>query len=60
MQKKIMIDNVVTANETGGWRRGHTILSTASEDEDHIAFNNDHVKHDMSDDLNENEGKQQK
>ena len=41
-------DSVVTANETGGWHRGGTVLSTASEDEDHIAFNNDHVKHDMN------------
>ena len=30
-------------------------ISAASEDEDHIAFNNDHVKHDMNDDLKENE-----
>ena len=51
----ILSDCVVTANETGGWHRGRTILSTASEDEDHIAFNNDHVKHDMNDDPNENE-----
>ena len=51
----ILSDSVVTANETGGWHRGRTILSTASEDEDHIAFNNDHVKHDMNDDPNENE-----
>ena len=27
---------------------------TASEDEDHIAFNDDHVKHDMNDGPNEN------
>ena len=46
-----MSDSVVTANETGGWHRVRSILSTASEDEDHIAFNNDHIKHDM----NENE-----
>ena len=51
----IMSDSVVTANETGGWHRGRTILSTASEDEDHIAFNNDHIKHDMNDDPKENE-----
>ena len=51
----ILSDSVVTANETGGWHRGRTIFSTASEDEDHIAFNNDHVKHDMNDDPNENE-----
>ena len=35
----IMSDSVVTANETGGWHRGRTKLSTSSEDEDHIAFN---------------------
>ena len=51
----VMSDSVVTTNETGGWHRGRTILSTASEDEDHIAFNNNHVKHDMNDDPNENE-----
>ena len=45
----IMGDSVMTANETGGWHRGRAILSAASEDEDHIAFNNDHVKHDMND-----------
>ena len=28
---------------------------SASEDEDHVAFNNDRVKHDMNDDPNENE-----
>ena len=31
------------------------VLFTASEDEDHIAFNNDHVEHDMNDGPNENE-----
>ena len=46
-----MSDSVVTANEIGGWHRGRAVLFTASEDEDHIAFINDHVKHDM----NENE-----
>ena len=51
----IMSDSVVTANETSGWHRGRAILSAASEDEDHIAFNNDHVKHDMNDDPKENE-----
>ena len=51
MCQNIMSDSVVTANETGGWHRVRSILSTASEDEDHIAFNNDHIKHDM----NENE-----
>ena len=51
MCQDIMSDSVVTANETGGWHRVRSILSTASEDEDHIAFNNDHIKHDM----NENE-----
>ena len=51
----LLSDSVVTANETGGWHRGCTILSTASEDEDHIAFNSNHVKHDMNDDPNENE-----
>ena len=53
--ERIMSDSVVTANETGGWHRGRAILSAASEDEDHIAFNNDHVKHDMNDDPKENE-----
>ena len=51
MCKDVMSDSVVTANETGGWHRVRSILSTASEDEDHIAFNNDHIKHNM----NENE-----
>ena len=45
-----MSDSVVMANEAGGWHRGRAILFAASEDEDHIAFNNDHVKHDMNDD----------
>ena len=49
-----MSDSMVTANEAGGWHRGRPVLS-ASEDEDHIAFNNDHVKHDMNDGPNENE-----
>ena len=44
----------MTTNEAG-WHRGRPVLSTASEDEDHIAFNNDHVKHDMNDGPNENE-----
>ena len=43
-----MSDSVVTANETDGWHRGRGILSAAREDEDHIAFNNDHVKHEMN------------
>ena len=47
----IMSDSVLT----GGWHRGRLVLFTASEDEDHIAFNNDHVKHDMNDGPNENE-----
>ena len=56
MCKRIMMsDSVVTANETGGWRHGHTVLFTASEDEDHIAFHNDHFKHDMYDGPNGNE-----
>ena len=50
-----MSDSVVTANEAGGWHRGRLVLCTASEDEDHIAFNNNHVKHDMNDGPNENE-----
>ena len=50
-----MSDSVVTANETDGWHRGRAILSAASKDEDHIAFNNDHVKHDMNDDPKESE-----
>ena len=40
-KRKIASDSVVTANETGGWHRGRTKLCTASEDEDHIAFNTD-------------------
>ena len=52
----IMSDSVVTANGPGGWHhRGRLVLFTASEDEDHTAFNNDHVKHDMNDGPNENE-----
>ena len=51
----IMSDSVVTANDTGGWHRGRTVLFTASEDEDHIAFHNDHFKHDMYEGPNENE-----
>ena len=39
----MMNDSVVTANEAGGWHRGRPVLRTASEDEDHIAFNNDHA-----------------
>ena len=50
-----MSDSVVTANEIGGCHRGRTLLSTASEDEDHIEFNNDYVNYDMNDGLNENE-----
>ena len=50
-----MSDSFVTANETGGWHRGRTTLSTASEDEYRVAFNNDHVKQGMNDDPNENE-----
>ena len=50
-----MSDSVVTANENDGWHRGRAILSAASEDEVHIAFNNDHVKHDMNDDPKESE-----
>ena len=48
-------DSVVTANENDGWHRGRAILSAANEDEEHIKFNNDHVKHDMNNDPNENE-----
>ena len=50
----IMSDSVVTANEAGGWHRGRPVLCTASEDEDHIAFNNDLVEHDTDDGLDEN------
>ena len=50
-----MSDSVVTANEAGEWHRGRPVLITASENEDHIAFNNDHVKHDMNDGPIENE-----
>ena len=48
-----MSDSVVTANEIDGWHLGRAItLSAATEDEDHIEFNNDHVKHDMKEDEN--------
>ena len=43
-------DSVVTANENDGWHRGRASLSAAHEDEEHIEFNNDHVKHDMNED----------
>ena len=42
--------SVVTAKENDGWHRGRAILSAASEDEEHIEFNIDHVKHDMNED----------
>ena len=38
-------DSVVTANENDGWHRGRVTLSAASEDEEHIVFINDQVKH---------------
>ena len=50
----MMNDSVVTANEAGGWRRRRPVLRTVSEDDDHIAFYNDHVEHDMNDGPNEN------
>ena len=50
-----MSDSEVTANETGGWHRGRAMLSAAIEDEDHIEFNNDHVKHDMNENPEESE-----
>ena len=50
-----MNDSVVNANEAGGWHRGRLVLRTVSKDEDHIAFNNDHVEHDMNDGLDEND-----
>ena len=43
-------DKVVTANENDGWHREGAILSAANEGEQHIKFNNDHVKHDMNED----------
>ena len=46
---------MVSANETDGWHRGRAILSAASEDEDHIEFNNDYVKHDMNEDPKKSE-----
>ena len=46
----IKSDSVVTANEHDGWHRGRANLSAASEDEEHIEFNNDHVKHEMYED----------
>ena len=52
--RSMMNDSVVTANEAGGRHRGRPVLRTVSEDEDHIAFHNDHVEHDM-DGLDENE-----
>ena len=45
----MMNDSVVTANETDGWHRGRPVLRTMSEDGDHIAFNDEHVEHDMND-----------
>ena len=51
----IKSDNVVAANENDGWHRGRAILSAANEDEEHIEFNNDHVKHDMNEDPEESE-----
>ena len=50
-----MNDSVVTANEAGGWHDGRLVLRTLSKDEDHIAFNNERVEHDMNDGPNENE-----
>ena len=46
----IMSDSVVTANENDGWHRGCASLSAANEDEEHMEFNNDHVKLDMHED----------
>ena len=46
----IKSDSVVIANENDGWHRGRAIFSAANEDEEHIEFNNDHVKHDMNED----------
>ena len=43
-------DSVVTANENDGWHHGRAILSAANEDEEHVKFYNDHVKHDMNED----------
>ena len=37
--------------------RGRLLLRTVGEDEDHTAFNNDHVEHDMNDGPNENESR---
>ena len=48
-------DRVVTANENDGRHRGRAILSAASEDEEHIKFNNGHVKHDMNEDTKKGE-----
>ena len=50
-----MNDSVVTANEAGGRHLGHPILRTVSEDEEYIAFHNDHVEHDLNDGRDENE-----
>ena len=50
-----MSDSVVTENEIGGWHCGRTELFTASEDKDHIAVLNDHLKRDVYDGPNENE-----
>ena len=51
----MMNDSLVTANEAGGRHRGRPVQRTVSEDEDHIAFNNDHVEHDMNEGPNKNE-----
>ena len=51
-------DSVVTANENDGWHRGGPILPAAKEDEEHIKFNNDHVKHDMNEDTRKSENQQ--
>ena len=51
----IKSDSVVTANENDGWHRGRAFLSAANDDEEHIEFNNDHVKHDMTEDPKESE-----
>ena len=51
----MMNDSVVTANEPGGRHPGHPVLRTVSEDEEYIAFHNDHVEHDLNDGRDENE-----
>ena len=51
----LISDSENTTNENDGWHPRRVKLSAASEDEVHIASNNDHVKHDMHDNPAESE-----